>query len=61
MPPSARTYAHWWANDPTGNHTQAQAWLAAGRKVSKLDLIEQRVMFISAERNYRPSAAAILG
>ena len=28
---------------------------------TKLDLIEQRVMFISAERNYRPSAAAILG
>lgn len=61
LPLSARQYAHWWANDTTGNHTQAQAWLAAGRKVVKLDLIEQRVLFIDAERNPRPSAARTFG
>lgn len=61
LPGSAFTYAQWWANDRTGNHTQAQAWLAAGRKVVQLDLIGMRVTFIRSERNYRPSAAAELG
>ncbi len=61
LPPSARTYAHWWANDRTGNHAQAHAWMAAGRKVVQLDLLEQRVMFIKAERNFVPSAAAQFG
>ena len=61
LPLSARQYAHWWANDTTGNHSQAQAWLAAGRKVVKLDLIEQRVMFVDAERNTRPGATGVFG
>lgn len=61
LPLSARQYAHWWANDTTGNHTQAQAWMAAGRKVVQVDLIEQRVMFVDAERNPRSSAARTFG
>lgn len=61
LPRSARQYAHWWANDTTGNHSQAQAWLAAGRKVVKLDLIEQRVMFVDTGRNTRPSAVNVFG
>jgi hypothetical protein len=56
LPPSARRYAHWWANDRTGNHVQAHAWLSADRKVVHLDLIDERVKFISVERNLRPSA-----
>ncbi len=46
LPASARRYAHWWANDRTGNHVQANAWLAAGRKVVRLDLVECRVVFV---------------
>ncbi|MDP1793188.1 MAG: hypothetical protein Q8K63_03535, partial [Acidimicrobiales bacterium] len=61
LPASARRYSQWWANDRTGNHTQAQAWMAAGRKVVQVDLIDQRVMFIREERNFRPSAALELG
>jgi hypothetical protein len=53
LPPSARTYQFWWANDTTGNHAQAQAWLQAGRRVTMLDLIEQRVVFVRAERDPR--------
>ena len=53
LPPSARTYHFWWANDTTGNHAQAQAWLRAGRRVTLLDLIEQRVVFVLAERDPR--------
>jgi hypothetical protein len=51
LPRSARRYHHWWANDATGNHPQAMAWLAAGRRVVQLDLIEERVMFIRASRD----------
>lgn len=61
LPKSARIYRHWWANDTTGNHTQAHAWLAAGRKVVQLDIIEERVMFVETDRNYRPSAAQEFG
>jgi hypothetical protein len=61
LPKSARQYRHWWANDKTGTHSQAYAWLAAGRKVVRVDLLDQRVMFIDADTNYRPSAAAEFG
>lgn len=61
LPKSARRYRHWWANDKTGTHSQAYAWLAAGRKVVRVDLLDERVMFIDAETNYRPSAAAEFG
>jgi hypothetical protein len=53
LPPSARRYHFWWANDSTGNHAQAVAWIAAGRRVVQLDLIHQTVMFIRADRDYR--------
>jgi hypothetical protein len=53
LPASARQYHFWWANDTTGNHSQAQAWLRADRRVTLLDLIEQRVVFVRAERDPR--------
>ncbi|HUR78468.1 MAG TPA: hypothetical protein VMZ22_11010, partial [Acidimicrobiales bacterium] len=48
LPLSARKYRHWWANDKTGTHSQAYAWLAAGRKVVRVDLLDRTVMFIDA-------------
>ena len=51
LPASARRYAFWWANDTTGNHAQAAAWMRAGRRVAKIDLIDCRVMFIRTARN----------
>lgn len=53
LPPSARIYHHWWANDATGNHSQAMAWLGAKRRVTLLDLIEQRVVFVQSDRDPR--------
>jgi hypothetical protein len=61
LPSSARRYTQWWANDRTGNHSQAHAWLSAGRKVVQLNVVEGRVTFIRAERNYRPNAARVFG
>lgn len=61
LPTSARMYSQWWANDRTGNHTQAHAWLSAGRKVAQLDLIEQRVMFVRADFRVAPLPTLELG
>jgi len=55
LPPSARQHLHWWANDQTGNHTQATAWMRAGRRARRLDLLQQTVMFINADRDFRSS------
>ena len=46
LPRSAHQYQAWWANDKT--HTQAQAWLDAGWKTAKANLIEESVVFVSA-------------
>lgn len=56
LPASARQYHFWWANDTTGNHSQARAWLRAGRRVTLLDLIEQRVVFVQSDRDPRGGA-----
>lgn len=53
LPPSARMYHHWWANDSSGNHSQAQAWLGVKRRVTLLDLLEQHVVFVHAHRDPR--------
>ncbi|MEY2397454.1 MAG: hypothetical protein QOJ00_628 [Actinomycetota bacterium] len=51
LPGSARRYAFWWANDRTGNHAQAAAWMRAGRRVAKIDLVDYTVMFVRSARN----------
>ena len=44
LPPSARIYREWWAND--GTHSQATGgWMAAGWKVGHVDLDSKQVMF----------------
>jgi mRNA-degrading endonuclease RelE of RelBE toxin-antitoxin system len=44
LPPAARKYRAWWAND-TGRHVQASAWLGVGWKVSSVQLLMERVRF----------------
>ena len=46
LPAAARKHQAWWANDKT--HTEAQAWLDAGWKTAKANLIEESVVFVSA-------------
>lgn len=44
LPASAYRYSAWWSNNPT-RHVQARAWLDAGRHVTKVDLLGERVWF----------------
>jgi hypothetical protein len=44
LPPSAYRHTAWWSNNPI-RHVQAQAWLDAGRRVTNVDLIGERVSF----------------
>lgn len=48
LPPSARRYQAWWANDP--HHAQAKAWLGAGRRTARLSVADERVVFAREER-----------
>lgn len=50
LPPSARTYREWWANQRGGGHSQAKGWQDAGWKVWKVDLEEQTVTFQRARK-----------
>jgi len=43
LPPSARTWEPWWANDKT--HVQAQAWMGAGWRMTSLSISDERVTF----------------
>jgi len=44
LPPSARRHRAAWANDPT-NKPQAQQWIDAGWRVSRVSLDEERIVF----------------
>ena len=45
LPASARRYPAWWANESSGSHVQAFAWLGVGWKVEKLTREAKRVEF----------------
>ena len=49
LPPSAHKHPAWWANDSTGSHTHARAWMRAGWKVDHIDLANEYVEFSVAE------------
>ena len=45
LPPEARRFPTWWANQKTGKRPQAFAWMAAGWLVSKVDVDAEFVKF----------------
>ena len=45
LPPSARTYREWWANQQGGGHSQTKGWQDAGWRVWKVDLRDEQVTF----------------
>ena len=45
LPPEARRFPNWWANQKTGKRPQAFAWMAAGWLVSKVDVDGDVVKF----------------
>jgi CBS domain-containing protein len=44
LPPSARQWRSWWANDTT-SHPHAQEWLTVGWRVARIAMTEERVTF----------------
>jgi len=45
LPPSARTYRAWWANERSGSHVQREAWIGSGYEVDQVDFLRERVTF----------------
>lgn len=46
LPPSARKYRAWWANERSpGSHSHATAWLGAGWRVARVDFDQEEVSF----------------
>ena len=45
LPPSARRYRPWWANDRS-RHVQALAWLEVGWQTTAVDLERESVLFV---------------
>lgn len=45
LPPSARTYQAWWANQRGAGHSQAHSWMGAGWHSVDLDLKAKQVSF----------------
>jgi hypothetical protein len=52
LPPEARRFPNWWANQKTGKRPQAFAWMAAGWMVSKVDVDADLVKF--SRQNVKP-------
>lgn len=52
LPPEARRFPNWWANQKTGKRPQAFAWMAAGWLVSKVDIDADLVKF--SRQNVEP-------
>jgi hypothetical protein len=46
LPASARKHNAWWANESSGTHSHASAWLDRGYKTRELDLNAQSVGFV---------------
>ncbi len=51
LPPSARRYPAWWANDTS--HTHGRAWLTAGWKTAEVNMSAETLTF---RRNIPPPA-----
>jgi hypothetical protein len=45
LPPSARKHRAWWSNNPS-NSVITFAWLNAGYKTAKVDLTEEKLVFV---------------
>jgi hypothetical protein len=46
LPASARRHRPWWANERSGSHVHALAWMGAGRRTANVDLNAGFVDFI---------------
>ncbi len=46
LPASARRHRPWWANERSGSHVHASAWMGAGRRTANVDLNVGTVDFV---------------
>jgi hypothetical protein len=46
LPASARRHRPWWANERSGSHVHAMAWMGAGRRTANVDLNATAVDFV---------------
>lgn len=46
LPASARRHRPWWANERSGSHVHASAWMEAGRRTANVDLNIGAVDFV---------------
>jgi hypothetical protein len=46
LPASARRHRPWWANERSGSHVHASAWMGAGRRTTNVDLTTAAVDFV---------------
>jgi hypothetical protein len=46
LPASAHNHRAWWANERSGPHPQAHAWMDAGWRVDSVNLATQQVTFV---------------
>jgi hypothetical protein len=46
LPASARRHRPWWANERSGSHVHASAWMEAGRRTANVDLNVGTVDFV---------------
>ena len=54
LPPSARLYRPWWANENGNNgHTQARAWTAAGWETAEVDIEAETLVLRKRESPQR--------
>lgn len=51
LPRSAREHRPWWANERSGSHTQAKAWLEAGWETREVDIARETVTFVRIAAN----------
>lgn len=46
LPASARRHRPWWANERSGSHVHASAWMEAGRRTTNVDFNAAAVDFV---------------
>ena len=49
LPPSARRYSAWWANQEGKGHVESDAWMEVGYRTESLDLNAGTVVFRKVE------------
>lgn len=56
LPPSARKYRTWWSNNPS-NSTMSRSLIAAGFKVTKVNMNQESLVFVKIGAEYKIAKA----